>query len=184
MSDPAYPEDALRDGREGRVEIRFDVTESGSIENCVVTKSSGIAALDEAACGKMANLSPVEAVVDSRGKPVRSTLIRTVNFQIGTRGLRGEYALSSEVAFPIVVSDKRLDLARSLGRGSATLNLDISEQGKLIGCRLIDPTGAATLDAFVCSAVKHYGIFKPALDSGGRPKSASIIQVAYFVPRP
>lgn len=45
-----YPIDALRNGDEGTVSIRWTVTPDGRVRDCAVTASSGHASLDAAAC--------------------------------------------------------------------------------------------------------------------------------------
>ncbi|MGZ0080214.1 energy transducer TonB [Methylomonas sp. YC3] len=74
---PSYPAIALRQGLQGRVMLRVQVTEEGMSETVMIERSSGYEILDESA---------VEAVKQWRFTPAK----------------RGETAIASSVIVPIV----------------------------------------------------------------------------------
>ena len=65
---PRYPQAELAAGHEGTVRLAFLVSREGAVQQATVSKSSGYAALDEAARGAIARCSFKPAAVD--GKPV------------------------------------------------------------------------------------------------------------------
>ena len=67
---PKYPEQARRQGKEGRVAVRIVTDGNGNVASAEIARSSGNADLDAAAL-KQARRAKVDA---SKGKPV------TINF--------------------------------------------------------------------------------------------------------
>jgi TonB family protein len=62
-----YPDDALRRGEYGIVSVRLQVTANGIVSECVITESSGFAALDNRTCAAMKARSKFEPAMDSQG---------------------------------------------------------------------------------------------------------------------
>jgi protein TonB len=77
---PAYPPDALGRGEQGRVLLSIQVAPSGRASAVLVVSSSGYAILDDAARDAVLGWRFLPA--DLRGKPVWSTLLLPVRFQI------------------------------------------------------------------------------------------------------
>lgn len=70
-----YPGGARRAGREGRVQIAFDITERGRVENCTILGSSGSPKLDAATCRnyvERARFIPAGGI-DNAPRPTRAT---------------------------------------------------------------------------------------------------------------
>ena len=79
-TDPPYPEQARQQGVEGTVLVRVRVSASGQVEQAAVARSSGHAALDEAAVAhvKRARFSPAL----KEGEPVAATVAFRVRFRL------------------------------------------------------------------------------------------------------
>lgn len=77
-----YPAAALRRGKEGTTGITWDVTETGAVENCRVTVSSGFAELDKAACDAVIRRAHFAPAKDASGKAVRSTRTQAIGWRL------------------------------------------------------------------------------------------------------
>ncbi|WP_448657918.1 TonB family protein [Sphingomonas sp. CJ99] len=77
-----YPSRSLDAGEEGTTAISWDINESGRVENCRVTSSSGSAALDRAACAAITRRGRYEPAKDQNGAPIRSSSSRRVVWRI------------------------------------------------------------------------------------------------------
>ena len=77
-----YPPGALRDGREGTVNIAYVIGESGKVDSCNVTKSSGSPDLDDTSCRLMLRRGKFSPALDQAGKPMKSAGQRTVRWQV------------------------------------------------------------------------------------------------------
>lgn len=64
-----YPSEAVRNGYEGRVGVRVIVMADGRVSDCVATRSSGYAVLDEAACQGMQRYARFNPALDREGNP-------------------------------------------------------------------------------------------------------------------
>ena len=77
-----YPPGALRDGREGTTIIAYVIGESGKVESCNVTKSSGSPDLDDTSCRLMLRRGKFSPALDQGGKPMKSSSSRSVRWQV------------------------------------------------------------------------------------------------------
>ncbi|HEY6451596.1 MAG TPA: energy transducer TonB [Steroidobacteraceae bacterium] len=75
-----YPEQARRDGQEGRAQVKICINTSGKVESAEVTASSGFPLLDEAAIkvGKAMRFKPPT----QEGRPVSTCPILPVKFEL------------------------------------------------------------------------------------------------------
>jgi periplasmic protein TonB len=75
-----YPEQARRDGQEGRTQVKVCVGANGKVQSADIATSSGFPALDEAATkvAKAAKFKPAT----SEGKPVDSCATLPVKFEL------------------------------------------------------------------------------------------------------
>ena len=76
-----YPEESLKEGHEGVVELAFVVEKDGSMGEVQIEKSSGYATLDEAALAAMCTMAPWRPAANY-GRPVRCRLYFAVTFFI------------------------------------------------------------------------------------------------------
>ncbi len=77
----AYPRDALRDGIEGVVGFRLEVSAEGRPTSCSVTASSGNASLDKAACDNLMKRARFDPELRN-GEKVPSSYSNRVRWQI------------------------------------------------------------------------------------------------------
>lgn len=78
-----YPAAALREERQGRVEIILAVSTQGRVSDCEVAVSSGSADLDDSACGSALRRARYRPATDTTGAPIASTNVHeTFNYKI------------------------------------------------------------------------------------------------------
>ena len=70
-----YPEAAADAGASGTVQVRYFVNVDGRVSGCVVTQSSGNAALDETTCRLIEQRYRYDPSRDADGRPVRSIIV-------------------------------------------------------------------------------------------------------------
>lgn len=68
-----YPTDAIRRDEQGVTGIRLTIAPDGRVRDCAVTKSSGSASLDAAACAKMSQRARFKPATDANGDAVAGT---------------------------------------------------------------------------------------------------------------
>lgn len=68
-----YPPKALREHREGTTYFSVTIGTDGKAKNCVVTKSSGSADLDEAACAIFVRRARFSPATDPSGIPIEAS---------------------------------------------------------------------------------------------------------------
>lgn len=77
-----YPPSSIRAEEEGTTAIKWTINTQGRVENCVVTQSSGSAALDQAACRALTRRARYSPAVDAAGNPIASTQSRRVVWRL------------------------------------------------------------------------------------------------------
>ena len=75
IKDSDYPEAAADAGASGTVQVRYFVNVDGRVSGCVVTQSSGNAALDETTCRLIEQRYRYDPSRDADGRPVRSIIV-------------------------------------------------------------------------------------------------------------
>ena len=80
--EPAYPEELRRQGATGTVVLRIEVLESGRAANVTVLRSSGFAALDEAALQAIRQWRFVPAKDEATGTTIRCYTALPVVFRL------------------------------------------------------------------------------------------------------
>ncbi|WP_294240055.1 energy transducer TonB [uncultured Sphingomonas sp.] len=75
IKDSDYPEAAAEAGASGSVTVRYFVNVDGRVSGCVVTRSSGNAALDETTCRLIEQRYRYDPSRDADGRPVRSIIV-------------------------------------------------------------------------------------------------------------
>lgn len=76
-----YPQTALREGRGGTVNFQFDVSMTGTAENCVIVQSSGYDDIDAATCRFAARRMEFLPALTSSGQPRIAHARTTVTWQ-------------------------------------------------------------------------------------------------------
>jgi TonB family protein len=77
-----YPPEALRAGAAGLTGFRLDVDESGQVTQCTVTKASGTASLDQAACASLQARARFAPAIGKTGKAIASTYSSAVRWSL------------------------------------------------------------------------------------------------------
>lgn len=77
-----YPASAWREGRQGTVGLRVNVTTDGRAADCQVVVSSGSPDLDQAACMGMERYARFNPALDSEGRPITSAFSTRITYQI------------------------------------------------------------------------------------------------------
>lgn len=75
IKDSDYPDAAAEAGASGTVQVRYFVNVDGRVSGCVVTQSSGNAALDETTCRLIEQRYRYDPSRDADGRPVRSIIV-------------------------------------------------------------------------------------------------------------
>lgn len=126
FSPDAYPPEAIRAKEQGRVVARLEIDPQGNVANCIVTISSGSAALDAKTCELAMTRGKFIPGLDARGKPIASTY---------TLPIRWVLPVSSPVALGVP------------WRAAAVIAVDPS--GKSISCK-DERWGAVPADVQLC----------------------------------
>lgn len=77
-----YPDEALRNEWEGRVQMTWTVDESGRAVDCVIVQSSGHDVLDEAACRAVMARARYAPARDAKGREIRTTATTGIKWTI------------------------------------------------------------------------------------------------------
>lgn len=76
-----YPADSVKMGEQGQVRLKYLVKQDGNVGDCIVTLSSGLKRLDDAACAMVTNRWKFKPATQN-GKPVAEYLTAEVVFQL------------------------------------------------------------------------------------------------------
>ncbi len=77
-----YPPEALRANAAGISGFRLDVDESGQVTQCTITRPSGTASLDQAACASLKARAHFTPAIGKAGKAIASTYSSAVRWSI------------------------------------------------------------------------------------------------------
>ena len=86
IKDRDYPRASAEAGVGGTVSVRFAVETNGRATNCVITRSSGHADIDETTCRLIEERFRYKPAKDRSGRPVRSYLIENHTWSIHHEG--------------------------------------------------------------------------------------------------
>jgi len=78
----SYPRRAINEEREGEVRFRLAVGADGNPTGCTVTRSSGHADLDDAACKAIVRVARFKPALNAAGDPIASTWDSGVRFEL------------------------------------------------------------------------------------------------------
>lgn len=67
-----YPPSSLKNGEEGTAVVAYDIDEDGRVSHCVISQSTGYAALDEASCALVLRRAHYSPAKDDAGRPIKS----------------------------------------------------------------------------------------------------------------
>lgn len=169
------PAGLLRRGERARVGARVTVTYDGQAESCEVIMPSTYPALDALTCRLYREEGRFRPAQGPFGRPIRGILdtgmiweARATATDAATSRARAPERAGS-VGKWLTARDLRSDALRP-GQVSVTiLQLVISASGKAKACRVLSPSGSASLDDIGCRRLIERARYRPARDAAGRP---------------
>lgn len=162
-----YETVAMVRGEEGEVRFTLSVAADGGVTGCRVTASSGSPRLDEATCAivmRRVRYAPArnasgEAVPDEVSERVRWALPRAPT------GARARSYLQSY----FTMGDYPPEARRRGEQGTVGFEADISPEGRVVACRIMQSSGSRQLDLRTCQILLVRAHFRPATDAEGHP---------------
>jgi protein TonB len=82
MSSADYPPEALRNHWEGQSQFKLTIGPDGSVQDCVITQSSGHAVLDDAACAMVKRRARFTPARDAAGNGITAHYTSAINWTI------------------------------------------------------------------------------------------------------
>lgn len=155
-----YPEVSVRLQEQGSVGISFTVNEGGTVENCIVTVSSGKARLDDAACKATSRWVYKPATMD--GKPVAAFMSTTLFFSLREANTVPPVPLSSQT---ITALEYPVTSVRLQEQGNVGIAYTVNVNGAVEDCIVRVPSGKPRLDEAACAAASRW-LYQPATADG------------------
>lgn len=172
-----YPVVVREKGIQGKVTVKFIVSDHGIICNSEIAKSSGNDELDNEALWVVKNMPPWTPPIKN-GKPVNCWYNQDVSFNLGdfdsTLHL-GKVDTNLEKA-PEPTFDMNTYLAKNMQypsgprdkgiQGRVVVKFIISNKGIICNCEIARSTGNAELDAEALRVIKNMPRWKPGINKG------------------
>lgn len=163
-----YPASALASGEEGTSIFNLDIDDTGKVQGCSITTSSGSLALDQQACVVSARWK-FQPARDVNGKPTHGRTKHNLVWRLP----KGTPRVTAGPARPTYNPFEK--------SGSFTLTMDFDAQGKMANCAFektgdfmsMGPMGP-NLMANVCNEESTRTI-KPFVDAEGKPEARRVI---------
>jgi TonB family protein len=114
-----YPLSAIRNEEAGVTSFKLTIGTDGKVTNCVITSSSGSAALDEATCRLVKERAMFTPALDRRGKPTEDHYFNRIRWVLP----------SGDVP--------------DLESGMSDIEVDMGPSGRVEACRILAQEGAA-----------------------------------------
>ena len=80
-----YPDDAMTANQGGTTRYMLMLDEKGSVLDCVIQETSGVASIDGMGCQVIKERAKGKPALDAAGKPIKSTYVATVTWAIVDR---------------------------------------------------------------------------------------------------
>jgi TonB family protein len=180
-----YPPLAIRLREEGKVLIKYLVSEDGRVSECTVMTSSGTSTLDDAACS-IAKRSWKFKPATRDGKAVSQYLGAEVNFQLTPVSASrpappaqspagntepgsppppptGPIATTSHA---VAAADYPPAAVRLQEQGNVLIKYLVTESGRVSECNVMVSSGKSILDDAACALAEKNWKFKPATEEG------------------
>jgi len=173
-----YPSVALQQEIEGTSGFSVTVGPDGMVSECVITASSGSPELDLATCTNVKRRARFEPALDATGSPITGKYANQIRWKIpnfvpeivfprGPVMLGGGWARILPADFPPkALSEKR--------QGCVKIELAISPVGTVEGCKVLESSTHADLDAESCKIATNKAKFGPALDVAGQATAGRV----------
>ena len=82
VTDNDYKSRWVREGLSGTASFRLEVTASGKVESCAITRSTGHKALDDATCALITRRARFDPATNSSGAAVRGSYSSAINWKL------------------------------------------------------------------------------------------------------
>ena len=173
-----YPSVALQQEIEGTSGFSLTVGPDGRVSDCVITQSSGSPELDATTCTNVTRRARFEPALDASGTPTNGKYANRVRWQIPR--------FVPEISFPrgpemqgtawarILPSDFPQKALAEKRQGRVKFELAISPTGVVEGCKVLESSTHADLDAESCKIATNKAKFGPALDVAGQATAGRV----------
>jgi TonB family protein len=173
-----YPSVALQQEIEGTSGFSLTVGPDGRVSDCVITQSSGSPELDTATCTNVKQRARFEPALDASGTPTTGKYANRIRWQIPR--------FVPQISFPrgpemqgtawarILPSDFPQKALAEKRQGRVKFELAISSTGVVEGCKVLESSTHADLDAESCKIATNKAKFGPALDVAGQATAGRV----------
>ena len=163
-----FPENALKERREGLARAVLALDKAGAITSCNIEASSGHADLDARTCILLKARATFEPALDIKGRPTPARISTGIDWRLPPPK---SASIEKVVSVPKPLIERALPKPENL-----VMIMTIDETGKLVGCqRKMDSVETAAQREFCERALAHGPRFEPLLDTNGKPVAARVI---------
>ena len=82
FSESDYPSDAIQANQSGGVKLLLLIDEAGTVQDCTLIETSGIALLDSRSCAVIVKGAKFKPATDVQGRPMKSSIITVIKWMI------------------------------------------------------------------------------------------------------
>lgn len=158
-----YPAEALRQLKDGVVEIDVSIDQVGNPARCRVIRTSGTPVLDQTACAAILKRGRWKPTLDDAGKPVFATYRRKVKW-VHPDGPRAK-DVSGELSTDMEVEVAKLPVEPD--RAQVTVRQIQSANGTAESCKVVVPSASPVLDRAACQLAAPLASIDPIADIAG-----------------
>ncbi|HEV7661562.1 MAG TPA: TonB family protein [Allosphingosinicella sp.] len=173
-----YPAAALRGNEQGTTGFRLTIGTNGRVTACMVTLSSGSAALDQATCRILRSRARYIPARDSYGNPVEGSDSGRVTWRLpadeGPADLRAGIpvpfapaAARAPFASYVAARDYPAAALRAGDEGASYLRIVVGITGRVVACDINETSGSDALDAAACRIARARARYTPARGQAG-----------------
>jgi len=171
-----YPAAALRGNEQGMSAFRLTIGTNGRVSDCVITQSSGSAALDAATCRILRSRARYLPARDAAGNLTTGSDSGRVTWRLpdddpheraGVPIPATMAALRAPFQSFVTVRDYPAAALRAHGQGVSRVHVVIGMIGRVIACDIDRPSGSPALDAAACRIVRERARYTPARNAAG-----------------
>lgn len=201
-----YPPEALKNGEEGTVGAVFDVDAAGKVVKCMISRSSGSAALDLATCNSIKRMQGSASTKPDSLSGGTRTVRRTVEWTLPeaseteadkevvqeapavsiTQPSRGRSSYKpmpiGDPRYWINNADYPLGSLRAGEDGRVEYELFVDETGKVTDCKVLRSTATSALDAWTCELLLERAKFEPGLNEDGKAVANTYFNDTFWNP--
>lgn len=176
-----YPIEALRKNEQGSTAVALVLDVKGRVTQCIVTVSSGSAALDSQTCRVLVERAKFEPARDAEGKAVASAVTQRISWKMSaTRTIIAAPSAGAPVLLnrhELVTADDypAVSVARDQ-EGAVTVRVNVDATGVVTDCAIAQSSGHPSLDAQTCALYRARALFEPARDDQGKPVAGDYVQ--------